>query len=944
MKKNFIFTLGLIAFGFGFSFNANSQCSNDNSLYYGGIDLTTVGENYTEYCLFGGEYLQMEVTQGNTYTISTCGSGFDTQITLYNSNGGSAVGYNDDACGLQSEIVWTASFSGTLNMLVDKYNCQDEYSCAELSMTLTSLGGGPSACDATSPLTCGVASSFSLASGAGSFNPPSGPWGTPGNEAVFTYTPTATGSYTIAITNNNYYVDLFYQSGSCESFGWTFVDDIFSSGSNSVDLTAGVTYYFLVDDENTTASSGTLSISCPALYNPCDDVTSLDCETTGSFSLASGGGAFNPSSGPWGTPGNEAVFSFTATETGTHTVAITNNNYYVDLFWQAGSCGSTGWNYVNDIFTSESNGIDMIAGVTYFLLVDDENTTASSGTITVTCPVAAVDPCTAIVDMTCDLTYAHTLGAGEGLYNPPSGPWGTPGQEVVYSYTPSYTGSYTISMTNSGYYSDIFVALSCEEDAGWQYITDVFSSVNITATLISGTTYYFLIDDENTSPSTGTLSVSCPCIPPAGGINGSLLVDGNVSYSGNTSNNCNQCDFRSSNDEIVALEITCPGTYTITTCGGASWDTYLYLSTQPCGGSLIALNDDACGLQSSITATLGVGTYYVSVEAYSSFSSGAFTLNVSKSCDLSASASSPTFACGNNVSCNGSSDGMATVSDNGCGSSYSWSNGATTSTANGLAAGDYNVTVSDAFGCSADASVTLTEPSALSVNAGADETVYWGYDPESCADLSTSHAQGGCAPYTYNWSGQDGGATDITVCPTSSTTYTMTATDANGCTASDDVTVCVIDVRCWAGNSNNQKVQVCHNFGDNNPHTICVDASAVPAHLAHGDVLGSCDEVADCGPVIGASGMITDNNSAHEMLSHELKEMDLYPNPATDELNVVLSTDIEEVTFTISNALGQVVYQGVISNGRTSVNTSSYSDGVYYMNIEGHIPEMFVKK
>ena len=94
MKKNFIFTLGLIAFGFGFSFNANSQCSNDNSLYYGGIDLTTVGENYTEYCLFGGEYLQMEVTQGNTYTISTCGSGFDTQITLYNSNGGSAVGYN----------------------------------------------------------------------------------------------------------------------------------------------------------------------------------------------------------------------------------------------------------------------------------------------------------------------------------------------------------------------------------------------------------------------------------------------------------------------------------------------------------------------------------------------------------------------------------------------------------------------------------------------------------------------------------------------------------------------------------------------------------------------------------------------------------------------------------------------------------------------------------
>ncbi len=35
------------------------------------------------------------------------------------------------------------------------------------------------------------------------------------------------------------------------------------------------------------------------------------------------------------------------------------------------------------------------------------------------------------------------------------------------------------------------------------------------------------------------------------------------------------------------------------------------------------------------------------------------------------------------------------------------------------------------------------------------------------------------------------------------------------------------------------KVPICHNV-ENNPHTIVVAPSAVPAHLAHGDILGVC--------------------------------------------------------------------------------------------------------
>ena len=85
---------------------------------------------------------------------------------------------------------------------------------------------------------------------------------------------------------------------------------------------------------------------------------------------------------------------------------------------------------------------------------------------------------------------------------------------------------------------------------------------------------------------------------------------------------------RASQDRTYAVNISCAGTYTFTTCNGASWDTYLYLTDAPCGGNTIALNDDACGLQSSVTASLAPGTYYINVEGFS-FSFGDFDLSVS---------------------------------------------------------------------------------------------------------------------------------------------------------------------------------------------------------------------------------------------------------------------------------------------------------------------------
>lgn len=89
----------------------------------------------------------MNVCAGATYTFQTCGSGFDTQLTVYNSTGGASLAYNDDGCGLQSTITWTSTFNGTVHVLVDAYFCASNTSFATLSvmqLTACSTAGGGS--------------------------------------------------------------------------------------------------------------------------------------------------------------------------------------------------------------------------------------------------------------------------------------------------------------------------------------------------------------------------------------------------------------------------------------------------------------------------------------------------------------------------------------------------------------------------------------------------------------------------------------------------------------------------------------------------------------------------------------------------------------------------------------------------------------------------------
>ncbi|WP_158549973.1 choice-of-anchor Q domain-containing protein [Runella aurantiaca] len=260
---------------------------------------------------------------------------------------------------------------------------------------------------------------------------------------------------------------------------------------------------------------------------------------------------------------------------------------------------------------------------------------------------------------------------------------------------------------------------------------------------------------------------------------------------------------------------------------------------------------------------------------------------------------------------------------------YSIDNGSTwqsSATFGGLAAGNYAIKVrSQAFPtCTttyASNPVVITLKTPPSVDAGSCKFVYNGYG-SNCTNLTAS-ATGAAGGFTYNWSpGNLAGAT-VEVCPTVTTTYTVTVTDANGCTSTDEVTVEVIDVHC--GNSNAvEKVLVC--FGGK---ALCVAPTAVPALLANGATLGACG-ITPCGtPSNARIGVESD-----EAMRPTALMMQVYPNPTAglvtvDLRNVSKGLARIEVVDLIGRPLVQKAEQMNEGANQLSFDLKQLPDGLY---------------
>jgi gliding motility-associated-like protein len=139
--------------------------------------------------------------------------------------------------------------------------------------------------------------------------------------------------------------------------------------------------------------------------------------------------------------------------------------------------------------------------------------------------------------------------------------------------------------------------------------------------------------------------------------------------------------------------------------------------------------------------------------------------------------------------CAGSADGSVNLGVTGGTPPYQIVfNGSTPSTQtvySGLAAGNYNYTITDAKGCQTTGTVTLTDPPALTLTTAVsqDYTCTTG-----SATIDVTSAGGGTAPYAYSIDGVNFGL-GTSFSGLTAGTYTITARDANNCTVTSTETI-----------------------------------------------------------------------------------------------------------------------------------------------------------
>ncbi len=239
-------------------------------------------------------------------------------------------------------------------------------------------------------------------------------------------------------------------------------------------------------------------------------------------------------------------------------------------------------------------------------------------------------------------------------------------------------------------------------------------------------------------------------------------VDLNTNPSLGNLNNCISFVFITSdhNGQVISCPGGLDGSLSVNVFGGTEPYNYQW-------------EDGTFGFQRN---NLGAGTYSVTVTDFSGCSlSSSIILQDPDPLIITQNIVTP-------VSCANSSDGALAAGVMGGAPPYSfeWGNGDDGSTAENLTCGVYNVTVTDANGCSTSAIFGLQCPPVMEVNLTATSN-FNGFNvtcPESEDGAAFATIQNGNSPYSYEWSS---GATDISANNLSAGINSLIATDNNGC-------------------------------------------------------------------------------------------------------------------------------------------------------------------
>jgi len=581
-------------------------------------------------------------------------------------------------------------------------------------------------------------------------------------------------------------------SGGTGSYTYTWTP----SGGNSASATLGAGNYTVTTaDGNNCPTTNTFSITQPPVISLTVTASPAGCGmSNGTATVSASGGtgsytySWSPSGGSSNTASGLAANNYTVNvtdvnncvQTGTVSVTTTNGPTATAVQTASVSCfgSSTGTASVSisggtpSYTVNWSNGgsgtsVGGLAGGTYTATITDAGNCVTITTVTISQPASALSANTVQTSsVTC---FGSSTGSASVSIS-----GGTPSYTVNWSS--GGTGTSTSGLAAGTYTATINDANNCITTTTVT-ITQPASALNVTAAQTASVTCF--------GGSNGTASVTISGGTPSYTVNWSSggsgtstggLAAGTYTATINDANNCiSTATVTITEPTLLDITVTATssavcgstnGSATVTATGGTAPLTYSWST----GASGQVLSGVAGG---SYTATVTDGNNCTNTVVA--------TIN-------SANGPSATAAETASVTCNGLSNGTASVSISGGTPNYTVtsSNGSVSGTIiNNLPAGTFTATITDANNCVTTTTLTINEPTPIVIT-------FTDNSPSACAASTgsvTANATGGTGVMTYTWNTGAGGQTLSNV-PAGS--YTVTATDANNC--SQNATVSIVTV------------------------------------------------------------------------------------------------------------------------------------------------------
>jgi hypothetical protein len=589
-----------------------------------------------------GAYGTFNCVAGASYTVNTCGSIFDTQISGYNSATNANVFYNDDdagtggdvGCGntLQSSLTWIATFSGTVKVMVNTYPCTGWVSGGS-SAVLQFRQNSPTLSTPTSPVCAGNQQTITADQAGGTWSVNGG---TITNGGVYT-APTTAGTYTITYTIGNCAptktVTVYGTVGATLSGGSTNIcyntapSQFTATGSGG---SGSYTYLWYLNGVSTGVTSQTYNapsltsnatVYCAVTSGSCGTVntSTYTVSVYGNFTASLSGGSTNICY-------NTSPAQFTATGSG-------GTGSYTYLWYRNGvSTGVTTQTYTSSALTANatvycvvtSGSCGSVTTSTYSVNVYGNLTASLSGGSTNICYNTSPAQFTATGSGgTGSYTYLWYLnGVSTGITTQTyTAPGLTANANIYCAVTSGSCGPVNTSTYSVTVYNNLAASLS----GGSTNICYNTSPAQFTATGSGGTgTYTYLWYRNGVSTGVTTQTYTSPALTANANIYCAVTSGscGTVNTSTYTVNVYGNLTATLSGGSTNICYNTSPTQFTATGSGGTGSYTYLwYLNGVSTGTTTSTYNTPAltanatvyCAVTSGSCGTVNTSTYSVTV-------------------------------------------------------------------------------------------------------------------------------------------------------------------------------------------------------------------------------------------------------------------------------------------------------------------------------------------